>query len=303
VDEATIQRWFEEDGGEDDDLAGDEPTLFGRGFSPYVYRDRDGFLCAGWGHRLTPPELEQWREGDLVDDETLDRWFQDDRLDREPDDEDAVYGDDGVARLVDDETFPLAPEALRTVDGAELAEADEAVVFVPDVRVEMGEEDENDPEMYFDPECPPGWHVGVVTGWHDDQGFGFIMPAVNPQDINNGKDLFVHQSEINKLWPEYYKTMVEGDMVEFKIERDDRGDVNAKDVRALGGGPVVNDPPLTADPLMVARTAQGESWLRMIADREAKMHGRAKLKRIAAAKREDAQEEQAQASLSFADLP
>jgi len=25
------------------------------------------------------------------------------------------------------------------------------------------------------------------------------------------------------------------------------------------GGPVVNDPPLTADPLMVARTAQGES--------------------------------------------
>jgi len=32
-------------------------------------------------------------------------------------------------------------------------------------------------------------------------------------DINNGKDLFVHQSEINKLWPEYYKTMVEGDMV------------------------------------------------------------------------------------------
>lgn len=32
MDEATIQRWFEEDGGEDDDLAGDEPTLFGRGF-------------------------------------------------------------------------------------------------------------------------------------------------------------------------------------------------------------------------------------------------------------------------------
>lgn len=23
----------------------------------------------------------------------------------------------------------------------------------------------------------------------------------------------MHQSEINKLWPEYYKTMVEGDMV------------------------------------------------------------------------------------------
>lgn len=35
VDEATIQRWFEEDGGEDDDLAGDEPTLFGRGFGGF----------------------------------------------------------------------------------------------------------------------------------------------------------------------------------------------------------------------------------------------------------------------------
>lgn len=39
------------------------------------------------------------------------------------------------------------------------------------------------------------------------------MLAMNPQDVNNGKDLFVHESEVNKAWPEYYKTLVEGDMV------------------------------------------------------------------------------------------
>eukprot|EP00667_Euglena_gracilis_P003468 EG_transcript_3477 len=301
VDEATIDRWFEADGEDEADVpAEEEVKLFGQGFSPYVYRDWEGHLCAGWGHRLTAAEREQWAEGDLVDDETLDRWFQDDRLDREPDEEDPLYGDDGPGPIFNDETFPLRPEELQVIRPTDdVVRSKGAVEVVHDFAVELQAEDDNDPEMYFDPECPPGWHVGVVTGWHDDQGFGFVMLAMNPQDVNNGKDLFVHESEVNKAWPEYYKTLVEGDMVEFKIERDDRGDINAKDVRALGGGPIVNEPPLTADPLIVRSKAQGEGWFRMLKQREERMHQRAKQKRIEALRREEEVAGHARSSLSF----
>ena len=44
--------------------------------SPYVYRDAEGHLCAGYGHRLTKLEQERFEEGDLVDDVTLEGWFQ-----------------------------------------------------------------------------------------------------------------------------------------------------------------------------------------------------------------------------------
>ncbi len=38
------------------------------GFSTIVYRDTEGFLVAGWGHRLTEEEQKIYKEGDLVDD-------------------------------------------------------------------------------------------------------------------------------------------------------------------------------------------------------------------------------------------
>lgn len=50
--------------------------------------------------------------------------------------------------------------------------------------------------------------------WFDDQkGFGFIE-----QDV--GEDLFVHYSDIEQ---EGYKTLNEGDVVEFEIEETEKG--------------------------------------------------------------------------------
>ena len=45
-------------------------------------RSLQGHLCAGWSHRLTGPEQALWKEGMLVDDETLQGWYIDDGLDR-----------------------------------------------------------------------------------------------------------------------------------------------------------------------------------------------------------------------------
>eukprot|EP00667_Euglena_gracilis_P003346 EG_transcript_3354 len=54
-----------------------------RGFSTQVYRDSEGHLVAGWGHRLTPEEQKIYKEGDVVDDATLDRWEDEEELDED----------------------------------------------------------------------------------------------------------------------------------------------------------------------------------------------------------------------------
>jgi len=45
------------------------------GFRNKVYRDSRGFLTAGYGHKLTPEEQQEYKEGDLVDSEKLNFWF------------------------------------------------------------------------------------------------------------------------------------------------------------------------------------------------------------------------------------
>lgn len=55
--------------------------------------------------------------------------------------------------------------------------------------------------------------TGIVKWFNDDKGFGFIE-----QDI--GEDVFVHYSEIQG---EGYKTLDEGDEVEFELEETDKG--------------------------------------------------------------------------------
>jgi CspA family cold shock protein len=60
--------------------------------------------------------------------------------------------------------------------------------------------------------------------WFDDQkGFGFIEQEV-------GEDLFVHYSDIEQ---DGYKTLDEGQEVEFDIEETDKG-LAAKDVTVVG---------------------------------------------------------------------
>lgn len=55
---------------------------------------------------------------------------------------------------------------------------------------------------------------GTVKWFSDQKGYGFIQP----EDGSN--DVFVHYSEIQMAG---FKTLAEGDEVEFDVEQDQRG--------------------------------------------------------------------------------
>ena len=54
---------------------------------------------------------------------------------------------------------------------------------------------------------------GKVKWFHDAKGYGFI-------ELDDGKDVFVHYSAINI---EGYKTLAEGQEVEFELTDGDKG--------------------------------------------------------------------------------
>lgn len=55
---------------------------------------------------------------------------------------------------------------------------------------------------------------GTVKWFNDQKGYGFITPE-------NGKDVFVHHSSIQG---DGYKSLSEGQQVEFEIEKGPKGD-------------------------------------------------------------------------------
>lgn len=56
--------------------------------------------------------------------------------------------------------------------------------------------------------------TGIVKWFSNEKGYGFIGSD------NGGKDLFVHHSAIQM---DGYKTLKEGQLVEFSVERGNKG--------------------------------------------------------------------------------
>ena len=65
---------------------------------------------------------------------------------------------------------------------------------------------------------------GTVKWFNDKKGFGFITPD------EGGDDCFVHHTAIEG---EGFKTLMEGDAVEFEVGKDDQGRLKALKVKKL----------------------------------------------------------------------
>ncbi|URD72957.1 Ribonuclease B OB domain [Musa troglodytarum] len=76
---------------------------------------------------------------------------------------------------------------------------------------------------------PSGRSRGTVKWFNDTKGFGFISPD------DGGEDLFVHQSSIKA---EGYRTLAEGEVVEFMVAEGDDGRTKAVDVTGPDGSNV-----------------------------------------------------------------
>jgi CspA family cold shock protein len=79
---------------------------------------------------------------------------------------------------------------------------------------------------------------GKVKWFSSIKGFGFVVPD------GDDKDLFVHHSNIEM---EGYRTLTQGDTVEFELVKDDKGRQQAGRVRSLTRTPKARKPRVASD--------------------------------------------------------
>ena len=72
--------------------------------------------------------------------------------------------------------------------------------------------------------------TGTVKWFNDEKGYGFV------QQDGVSEDIFVHHTAIKM---EGFRTLITGDVVEFEINRDEKG---MKAVNVTRTGQVVEDP-------------------------------------------------------------
>lgn len=76
-------------------------------------------------------------------------------------------------------------------------------------------------------------NVGRVKWFNNQKGYGFIIPD------DGGEDLFVHQTSI---YSEGYRSLAEGEEVEFEVYEEPGGRTKAVNVTGPNGGYVKGSP-------------------------------------------------------------
>ena len=71
-------------------------------------------------------------------------------------------------------------------------------------------------------------YVGRLTDWHDDKGYGFVVPQ------DGGDRAFVHI----KAFERPGRRPAVGDLISYAVSRDARGPLNAVQVRFAGAKPI-----------------------------------------------------------------
>jgi len=77
-------------------------------------------------------------------------------------------------------------------------------------------------------------YTGTVKWFDSVKGFGFVVPS------DGSADVFVHQSAIYK---DGFRSLAEGESVEYKLTQKDNGRTQAIDVTGPGGAYVQGAPP------------------------------------------------------------
>ena len=80
--------------------------------------------------------------------------------------------------------------------------------------------------------------TGRVKWFNNRAGYGFI--TVNSPGEHNGRDVFVHQTNITPLTSEY-RTLRKGEYVSLNLSNDEQ--CQALDVSGINGGPLSCDAP------------------------------------------------------------